>query len=83
MNMSISELISKAEENNKWLNLNYERLAEKYNNECVGVLDRSVIDHDMNLKKLVTRLRKNLGERYSEVAIEYVTNKPIYMVLAP
>ncbi len=79
--MSIVELISKTEENSKWLDANYERLTEKYNERWVAVLDRSVIDFDGDLRKLVARLRKKLGERYPEVAIEYVTKEPVNMVL--
>lgn len=79
--MSIAELISRAEENSKWLSTNYGQLTEKYDEKWVAVLDRSVIDYDRDLKSLVARLRKKLDKRYSEVAIEYVTKKPINMVL--
>lgn len=79
--MSIAELISRAEENSKWLSANYGQLIEKYDEKWVAVLDRSVIDYDRDLKSLVARLRKKLDKRYSEVAIEYVTKKPINMVL--
>ncbi len=79
--MSIPELISRAEENRKWLSGNYRQLTQRYNNRWVAVLDKSVIDYDRDLKSLATRLRKKLDERYSEIAIEYVTKKPINMVL--
>ncbi len=74
-------MISKAEENSKWLNTNYHRLAEKYKEKWVAVLDKDITDHDSNLRTLARRLRKKLNKRYSEVAIEYVTRKPIDMVL--
>ena len=79
--MSIAELISRAEENRKWLNLNYKQLTERYNDKWVAVLDKDVVDYDRNLKRLARRLRKGLDKKYSEVAIEYVTKKPINMVL--
>lgn len=81
MSTTITELIAKAEENSKWLGHNYERLTRKYNDKWVAVVDRSVIDSDKDLQTLVTRLRKRLGRRYSEASIEYVTKKPITMVL--
>lgn len=79
--MSIAEIISKAEENRKWFNLNYKRLTKKYDDRWVAVLDKGVVDYDVDLKRLTGRLRKKLDDRYSEVAIEYVTKKPINMVL--
>lgn len=79
--MSIAELISRAEENRKWLNLSYKQLTKRYDYKWVAVLDKSVIDYDGDLKRLAARLRKKLAGRYSEVAIEYVTKKPINMVL--
>lgn len=79
--MSIVELISRAEESSKWVSRNYGRLAERYNDKWVAVLDRSVVDYDGDLKSLTARLRKKLEKRYSEVVVEYVTKKPLNMVL--
>ncbi|MBI4258833.1 MAG: hypothetical protein HY619_07745 [Thaumarchaeota archaeon] len=79
--MSIVEMITKAEENSKWLSENYGRLAERYNDRWVAVLDRDVIDYDKELRRLTARLRRRLKRRYSETAIEYVSKKPINMVL--
>ena len=72
---------AKAEENNKWVGHNYERLVKKYNDKWVAVLDMQVIDSDKDLQTLVSRLRKELDGKYSEAAIEYVSKKPINMVL--
>jgi hypothetical protein len=47
----------------------------------VAVLDKEVVDYDKDLKILTFRLRRELKTRYSEVAFEYVTKKPITMVL--
>ncbi len=74
-------MISKAEENGNWLSTNYNRLAEKYKEKWVAVLDKDIADHDSDLRTLTRRLRKKLDKRYSEVAIEYVTRKPIDMIL--
>lgn len=79
--MSIVEMISKAEETSKWLSENYRRLAERYNDRWVAVLDKAVIDYDKELRSLTARLRRKLGKRYSETAIEYVSKKPVNMVL--
>lgn len=79
--MSIVQLISKAANNREWVDTNYERLTKEYVNRWVAVLDRSVIDSDIDLQKLSKRLRGKLKDRYAELAIEYVTKKPIVLVL--
>jgi len=79
--MSIAELISRAEEDSKWLNANYRRLVERYNDRWVAVLGKQVIDYDKDLRALTARLRRRLDKKYSEVVFEYVTKKPVNMVL--
>ena len=79
--MSVVELISRAAENRSWVSANYVDLARKYRDRWVAVLDKAVIDNDKDLEKLAKRLRKRLDKRYAEVAMEYVTKKPLIMVL--
>jgi hypothetical protein len=81
IHLSTTELIARAEENSRWVGRNHARLVRKYNDKWVAVLDKRVIDSDKNLKTMVSRLRRTLGDRYSEVSIQYITKKPIYMVL--
>ena len=76
-----TQLIARAEKNSKWIGRNYKRLAKRYNNKWIAVLDTHVIDSDADMRSLISRLRKRLGARYSEVSIEYVSKKPIDMVL--
>lgn len=78
--MSRTEIISKADGNHRRINENTDRLAKKYNNTWIAVVDRSVIDSDASLETMA-RLKQKLAGRYSEVAIEYVTDKPLNMVL--
>ena len=79
--MSVVQLISRAAENRSWVSANYLDITKKYRDRWVAVLDKAVIDNDKNLEKLAKRLRKRLEKRYAEVAIEYVTQKPLVMVL--
>lgn len=79
--MSLVQLISKATENRTWVRTNYVNLTKKYSDRWVAVLDKAIIDDDKNLQKLARRLRKKLDKRYAEVAMEYVTEKPVVMVL--
>ena len=73
--------LSSYEENTKWLSHRYDELKQKYDDEWVAVLNRSVIGHDRDLNRLVERLRKGYSEAYSEIAIEYVTKKEIDLIL--
>ncbi len=79
--MSKADIISAAEDNSKWIDQNYEQLTRKYNRRWIAVLDKKVIDSDKNLDKITARLRKRLGNKYSGVVVEYITNKPLNMIL--
>jgi hypothetical protein len=78
---SFVAVLSKYEENAKWVSRHYEKLKKKYVDEWVAVLNEKVVDHDRNLYTLVKRLRMNYPENYSEIAIEYVTSKEIELIL--
>ena len=79
--MSKVDLISKAEANHKWIDERHDQLTKKYNNRWIAVLDGDVIDSDTDLEKITKRLRKKLGLKYSTVVIEYISDKPLNMVL--
>ena len=74
-------VLSSFEENAKWLSNNYEKLKKEFNNEWVAVLDKTVIEHDSDLAKLVNRLRKKYANVYSQIAVEYVTTKELDLIL--
>jgi len=79
--MSVVQLISRAAENRSWVSANCGNLTENCHDRWVAVLDKTVVDNDKDLQKLAKRLRKKLDKRYAEVAMEYVTQKPLVMVL--
>ena len=74
-------VLSRYEENAKWLSSNYEELKKQFNGEWVAVLDKAVIDHYVDLSKLVKRLRKKYPKLYSQIAVEYVTTKELDLIL--
>ena len=76
-----ASIISKAESGHKWIDENHISLARKYNRKWIAVLERNVIDSDTDLEKLTARLKKSLGNRHSQVVIEYIATKPLNMVL--
>jgi hypothetical protein len=69
------------EDNSKWLSKNYEKLKKKFNDEWVAALDKTVVDHDHDLAKLVKRLKKQHSKVYNQIAVEYVTTKELNLIL--
>jgi len=78
---SVVAMLSRYEENVKWLSKHYEELKKKFRDEWVAVLKGAVVDHDRELARLVERLRKKHPEAYNEIAVEYVTAKEIELIL--
>jgi len=74
-------VLSRYEENVRWLSRHYDRLKMKYKDEWVAVLNKAVVDHDRELARLVERLRKKYPDAYSEIAVEYVTAREIELIL--
>jgi len=78
---SVVVLLSRYEENVRWLSRHYEKMKEKYRDEWVAVLNKAVVDHDRELARLVERLRERYSDAYNEIAVEYVTAKEIELIL--
>jgi len=78
---SVVAVLSRYEENAKWISKHYEELKKKFRDEWVAVLNSAVVDHDSELSRLVERLRKKYPESYNEIAVEYVTAKEIELIL--
>ena len=74
-------VLSRYEENVRWLSTHYDRLKMKYSDEWVAVLNKAVVDHDRELVRLVGRLREKYPDAYSEIAVEYVTVREIELIL--
>ena len=78
---SVVAVLSRYEENAKWISKHYEELKKKFRDEWVAAFDSAIVDHDRELNKLVKRLRKKYPEDYNEIAVEYVTAKEIELIL--
>jgi hypothetical protein len=74
-------VLSSYEENAKWLSKHHKKLKKKFNSEWAAVLNKTVIDHDCDLDKLVKRLRKKYLKAYGQIAVEYITTKEIELIL--
>ena len=78
---SVVAVLSKYEENAKWISKHYEELKKKYRDEWIAVLNEVVVDHNRELSKLVERQRRKYLKNYNEIAVEYVTAKEIELIL--
>jgi di/tricarboxylate transporter len=78
---SVVAVLSRYEENAKWISKHYEELKKKLTDEWVAAFDSAIIDHDRELNKLVKRLRKKYTKDYNEIAVDYVTTKEIELIL--
>lgn len=74
---SVAEVLSNFEGNNRWISENYDKLKKQYNNQWVAVLNNAVLDHDLDLKKLVTRLKAQHSKVYIQIAVEFVTSEEL------
>ncbi len=77
---AVSVLLS-YEENAKWLSANLKSLRKEFNDQWVAVLEKTVVDHDSDLSKLVKRLQKKYAGVYSQITVEYVTSKELDLIL--
>jgi Zn-finger nucleic acid-binding protein len=78
---SVVAVLSRYEENAKWISRHYGELKKKFRDEWVAVLNGSIVDYDRELNKLVERLRREHPKDYNQIAVEYVTTKEIELIL--
>ncbi len=78
---SVVAVLSEYEDNVRWISKHYGELKKRFKDEWIAVLNRSVIDHDRELVRLVERLRRKYSEVYNEIAVDYVTVKDIELIL--
>jgi hypothetical protein len=70
---SATGVLSEFQRNNRWIIENYDTLKTQYNDQWVAVLNKDILDHDSDLKKLVNRLKTQHSKVYSQIAVEYIT----------
>ncbi len=70
---STDEILSDFQFNNRWILENYDKLSKDYRNQWIAVLSGNVVDKDVDIRKLVERLKTQHTTVYSEIAVEYMT----------
>ena len=74
---SATDVLSEFQRNNRWINENYDTLKTQYDDQWVAVLNKDIVDHDPDLKKLVKRLKTQHSKVYSQIAVEYITSEEL------
>jgi hypothetical protein len=72
--------MSEFERNQRWFRENFEKLLKNYREQFVAVFGEKIIDHDKDLEALAKRV-KTETKGAKGVYIEYVSDKPIEMIL--
>ena len=62
--------LNELKDNYKWLYSNYEVFRKDYKNQFVAVKDEEHLDNDINLERLLQRLKQNNFN--GPIAIEYI-----------
>ncbi|MHB1830069.1 MAG: DUF5678 domain-containing protein [Candidatus Micrarchaeaceae archaeon] len=67
----------------KWIAEQHKSLVAKYNNQWIAVLNKSVVDHGKDIKKMKARLQEKYKEKYEQVVIDFVSKYTVdNMILA-
>ena len=66
------EKLQKLKENLDWFDSNYKNFKKDYKNQYVAVKDQRFLDNDINLDRLVKRLK--LRDYNDSIAIDFVYN---------
>lgn len=78
---NIHKTLQDFQRDTRWLDGNYDELKERFPEEYVAVYREKVVDHDPNLEELLTRLEEKYPGKRGKIAIEYVTQKEVELVL--
>ena len=73
-----NQLFDRTDANYKWFQENYSELVERFDGEFVAIITQKVIDHDVSLDALVSRLKK---EKIKDWVVEFVTRERLDFVL--
>jgi len=76
----IINLLTEQNDNFEWILRNLGELKKRFPNKYIAVKKRSVIETDRNYKSLIEKLKRRHIE-LNEVTIEYITDKPIKLLL--
>ena len=72
-------LFKEHERNREWFEENRETLVEKYDGKFIAIYERSVVNFDKDVGKLMERVEK----RYSpdRISVEYISKEKLQLIL--
>jgi len=72
-------LFKEQERNREWFEKNHEMLTEKYDGKFVAIYERSVVDFDEDIGRLMERVEKRYPP--DRVSVEYVSKEKLQLIL--
>ncbi|MCS4538902.1 MAG: DUF5678 domain-containing protein [Thaumarchaeota archaeon] len=78
---SATEILSEHDRNLDWFNAHYKELKKKYLDRWVAVKNSQVVDYDRSYLTLAKRAKRKYRDDFSKLAIGYVSEKPIELIL--
>ena len=78
---SATEILSEHDRNLDWFNAHYKELKKKYLDRWVAITDSQVVDHDRSYLTLAKRAKRKYKADFSKLALGYVSEKPIELIL--
>lgn len=74
------ELITRAQEDNEWLNSHFDEIQQKYEKKFIAIKDKRIIAEDSNFFKVLETL-KNKKEDPALVLIEFIHERGVTVIL--
>jgi len=72
-------LFREHERNREWFEENRETLVEKYDGKFIAIYERSVVDFDEDVIRLMERVEKKYSP--DRVSVEYVSKEKLQLIL--
>lgn len=69
------------EKDTDWLQKHYDKLAEKYPDEYIAVLNEKIVDHNRDLRRLMGRIEAKYPKERGRVAIKFVSPRKVELIL--
>ena len=77
----LAQQLERFERDMDWLQKHFDDLTEKYPNEYVAVLDEKVVDHNIDLRRLMGRIEAKYPKELDRVAIKFISPEKVELIL--
>ena len=79
----LDQELERFEKDMQWIYDRYESLKQRYPNEFVAVYNGQIVAHSRDIDALVRELRRQYGDKASEIAVKFIYKEPPNLVLRP